>query len=64
MGCGYGAALVRRVKRPVSPELLSFTRREQMGRLKRFFARGTQLVEFDGTSPGGRAIDNRMNNHV
>ena len=64
MGCGYGAALVRRVERPVSPELLSFTRREQMDRLKRFFTRGTQLVEFGGTSAGGRAVNNRMNNHV
>ena len=35
---GYGWAAVRRVERPVSPELVAFQRREQMQRLKRFFA--------------------------
>jgi hypothetical protein len=35
---GYVWALVRQVERPVSPELVAFHRREQMQRLKRFFA--------------------------
>jgi glycosyltransferase involved in cell wall biosynthesis len=34
--CGYGWAAIRRVKRPVSPELVAFQRREQMQRLKKF----------------------------
>jgi poly-beta-1,6-N-acetyl-D-glucosamine synthase len=36
LGCGYLWALVRRKKRPVSPELLAFTRGEQMRRLRTF----------------------------
>jgi hypothetical protein len=35
---GYVWALVRRVERPVSPELVAFYRREQMHRLRRFFS--------------------------
>lgn len=35
---GYLWALIRRVDRPVSSELVAFYRREQMERLKRFFA--------------------------
>jgi biofilm PGA synthesis N-glycosyltransferase PgaC len=34
---GYVWAWIRRVKRPVSPELVAFRRREQMQRLRRFF---------------------------
>jgi len=34
---GYVWALMRRVERPVSPELVAFYRREQMHRLKMFF---------------------------
>jgi poly-beta-1,6-N-acetyl-D-glucosamine synthase len=34
---GYLWALIRRVERPVSPELVAFYRREQMQRLRRFF---------------------------
>jgi len=34
---GYVWALIRRVERPVSPELVAFYRREQIHRLKRFF---------------------------
>jgi Glycosyltransferases, probably involved in cell wall biogenesis len=37
--CGYLWALLRRRERPVSPELLAFTRREQMHRLGRFLSR-------------------------
>ena len=36
--CGYVWALIRRVERPVSPELVAFYRREQMQRLKKFFS--------------------------
>ena len=35
--CGYVWAMIRRVERPVSPELVAFYRREQMQRLKKFF---------------------------
>jgi glycosyltransferase involved in cell wall biosynthesis len=38
LGSGYTWSLVRRVKRPVSRELVTFTRREQMQRLSRFLA--------------------------
>ena len=34
---GYVWALIRRVERPVTPELVAFYRREQMQRLKKFF---------------------------
>ena len=37
---GYAWAAVRRVKRPVSPELVAFQRREQMQRLKNFLSGG------------------------
>jgi glycosyltransferase involved in cell wall biosynthesis len=43
LACGYASALLRRAKRPVSHELLAFTRREQMSRLKRFFTRSAKL---------------------
>ncbi|HYI93655.1 MAG TPA: glycosyltransferase family 2 protein [Bryobacteraceae bacterium] len=36
---GYFWALIRRMERPVSTELVAFQRREQMARLKRFFTR-------------------------
>jgi biofilm PGA synthesis N-glycosyltransferase PgaC len=39
LGAGYLWALVRRVERPVSRELVAFHRREQMQRLARFFHR-------------------------
>ena len=34
---GYVWASIRRVERPVTPELVAFYRREQMQRLKKFF---------------------------
>jgi len=37
LGCGYFWALMRRVKRPVSKEFISFVRREQMQRLRSLF---------------------------
>lgn len=39
VGAGYAWALMRRQPRPVSRELMAFTRREQMQRLGRFFTR-------------------------
>jgi poly-beta-1,6-N-acetyl-D-glucosamine synthase len=39
LALGYIWASVRRVKRPVSGELMAFARREQMQRLKKFFTR-------------------------
>jgi glycosyltransferase involved in cell wall biosynthesis len=41
---GYIAAVARRLDRPVSHELVRFRRREQMHRLKTFFARRTAWV--------------------
>jgi glycosyltransferase involved in cell wall biosynthesis len=40
MAAGYGWALVRRVERPVSPELIEFCRREQMERIKALLTNG------------------------
>jgi glycosyltransferase involved in cell wall biosynthesis len=36
---GYSSALLRRVERPISPELVRFCRAEQMARLRRVFGR-------------------------
>jgi glycosyltransferase involved in cell wall biosynthesis len=38
LACGYAWSLVRHRERPVSGELVTFTRNEQMQRLKQFFA--------------------------
>jgi len=40
MAAGYSWSLVRRVERPVSPELVDFCRREQMQRIKSLFLGG------------------------
>jgi len=40
MAAGYSWSLVRRVERPVSPELVDFCRREQMQRIKALFLGG------------------------
>lgn len=37
LGCGYFWALLRRIERPVSRDLMAFVRREQMQRLKKVF---------------------------
>ena len=37
LASGYVWAMIRQVERPVSPELVTFYRREQMRRLKKFF---------------------------
>lgn len=42
LGAGYVWASVRRVERPISRELVQFRRREQMQRLRRFFAGNRQ----------------------
>jgi hypothetical protein len=34
LGLGYGSAALRRLKRPVSKELMAFHRREQMRKLR------------------------------
>jgi len=43
MGVGYLWSMVRRVERPVSPELVAFYRREQMFRLKALLRHGKKL---------------------
>jgi hypothetical protein len=40
LAAGYFWSMVRRVERPVSPELVAFRRREQMHRLKKFLTNG------------------------
>jgi hypothetical protein len=44
LASGYIWASLRRVKRPVSGELMAFARREQLQRLKKFFTRSKSLV--------------------
>jgi hypothetical protein len=44
LAAGYLWALIRRKERPVSPELLAFTRGEQMQRLRRFLKFGPGAV--------------------
>jgi biofilm PGA synthesis N-glycosyltransferase PgaC len=43
LACGYTWSMVRRVSRPVSSELVAFTRHEQMERLRRFLADKTPM---------------------
>jgi hypothetical protein len=43
LASGYYWSMIRRMKRPVSNDLIAFTRREQMRRLSRFFD-GKSLV--------------------
>jgi glycosyltransferase involved in cell wall biosynthesis len=51
LGCGYGWSMVQRVKRPVSSDLVAFTRREQMQRLGRFLLR-KHRVDTRAATPG------------
>jgi len=55
--CGYGWAVLRRTKRPVSPELMRFHRREQMGRLRRILGALVRFKKaekfYQPTGPGG-----------
>jgi hypothetical protein len=39
LGAGYAWSLIRGEKISISPELVAFTRREQMQRLRKFVAR-------------------------
>jgi glycosyltransferase involved in cell wall biosynthesis len=41
LGAGYCWAQIKRAPRPISPELVAFRRREQMGRLKKFLKLGS-----------------------
>ncbi len=50
LGSGYAWSMVRRVKRPVSNDLVAFTRCEQIQRLSRFLGRMARV------KPGGAAI--------
>jgi glycosyltransferase involved in cell wall biosynthesis len=47
LGLGYGWAALRRVKRPVSPELMRFHRREQMQKLKSIICNLSRLKKVD-----------------
>ena len=38
LGAGYFWSMIRREERPISPEMIAFRRREQMQRLREFFA--------------------------
>ena len=53
--CGYFWALVGRAKRPVSPDLVAFVRREQMRRLRKFFGGNRIVSEETLGSPVRRA---------
>lgn len=53
LGWGYASSMARRVKRPVSDQLVAFTRREQMQRLRRFLAgKALSKAMTPGTSGG------------
>jgi poly-beta-1,6-N-acetyl-D-glucosamine synthase len=58
LGAGYLWASVRRVERPVSPELVAFLRREQMYRLTKAFtgsvSSGKKSVLVPGRTPSSR----------
>ena len=55
LGSGYAWSMLRREKRPVSRDLVAFTRREQMQRLKRFLT-GTRIHRTDTSQhPSGCA---------
>ncbi len=51
LGTGYFWAMLRREKRPVSRELIHFHRREQMQRLKKFFAIGSSSTPVELKQP-------------
>jgi hypothetical protein len=55
VGCGYFWAMIRRVPRPVSDELIAFRRREQMQRLKNFLTRNRTHAKSQMAAPEGRA---------
>ncbi|MGB6387205.1 MAG: glycosyltransferase family 2 protein [Terriglobales bacterium] len=55
VGCGYFWAMVRRLPRPVSDELIAFRRREQMQRLKNFLTRNGSHAKSQMAAPEGQA---------
>ena len=55
VGCGYFWAMVRRMPRPVSDELIAFRRHEQMQRLKNFVTRNRSHAKSQMAAPEGRA---------
>ena len=55
LGAGYAWAALRRVRRPVSPELMAFHRREQMRKLRAILGRLIRLRKVDNFSTGAAA---------
>jgi biofilm PGA synthesis N-glycosyltransferase PgaC len=55
LGAGYAWAALRRVRRPVSPELMEFHRREQMRKLRAILGRLIRLRKVDNFSTGAEA---------
>jgi hypothetical protein len=55
LGAGYIWALLRRTKRPVSPEFVAFRRREQLRRLRRIVSRNTVPYSEAVRQPSGSA---------
>jgi biofilm PGA synthesis N-glycosyltransferase PgaC len=68
---GYTWAALRRIERPVSPELMNFHRQDQMRKLKRVFQSLLRLKKVenfrasseDGTSPAVRPEKNSLRTH-
>jgi len=54
--CGYGSAALRRVERPVSPELIRFHRREQMEKLQDIFHALLRFKKVDNFHLGARPV--------
>lgn len=52
LGLGYCWAFIRRSRRPVSPELMAFHRKEQMAKLKAIFMSAIRFKRIDGFSVG------------
>ncbi len=59
LGAGYSWSMVRRVERPVSKELVAFTRGEQMHRLWRFLLRRPPADTKSSTSPSMASVTTR-----
>jgi hypothetical protein len=58
IGAGYFMAALRRVERPISPQLVRFRQQEQMARLKRLFTRSDASTRSAAT-PSGKDEQNR-----
>lgn len=59
LGAGYFWAMLRRMQRPVSRELVSFHRREEMHRLKKFFTIGSSRTPVELKQPVGPQVGPR-----